>query len=78
MQNCGMPPICNFGRKFQRKNGQNLTNNLFILSSPNFRQENGLILSGENFFLVFIILKFPGDPPLKILRTLVVRTIEVE
>ena len=39
-----------------------------------------MILSGEIFFLVFIILKFPGTPPppLKILRTLVVRTIGVD
>ena len=79
MQNCGRShPNLNLGRKFEHKNGQNLTNNLFFLSSPNFGQENGLILSGEIFLLVFIILEFPGNPPLKILRTLAVRTIEVE
>ena len=34
----------------------------FFCSSPNFKQQNGLIASGEIFRLVFIILKFP-DPP---------------
>ena len=37
-----------------------------------------MILSGEKKFLLFIILKFSAPPSLKILRTLVVRTIEVE
>ena len=36
---------------------------LFFWSSPNFEQENGLILRGEIFLLVFIILKFPGPLP---------------
>ena len=44
------PPICNLGRKFEHKNGQNLTKVLFFWSSPNFGQENGLILNGEIFF----------------------------
>ena len=39
-------------------------------SSSNFGQENGLILSGEIFLLIFIILKFSGPPLSKILRTL--------
>ena len=34
----------------------------FVWSSPNSGQENGLILSGETFFLVFNILKFPTSP----------------
>ena len=57
------PPICNLGRKFEHKNGQNLTEDLFFWSSSNFGKENGLILSGEIFLLVFIILKYPGASP---------------
>ena len=78
------PSFCNLGGEFERKNGQNLREELFFLvltyfwaktqdksewrpffsffffwSSPNFGQENGLILSGDLFVLVFIILKFP-------------------
>ena len=45
----------------------------FFWSLPNFGQENRMILSGDLFLLVFIILKFsapPPPPPLsKILRT---------
>ena len=42
----------------------------FFWSSPNFGQKNKLILSGEIFLLVFMILKFPGPPPFsKIQRT---------
>ena len=61
MKIAACPPICNLSRKFEHKNGQNLTNN-FFLSSPNFGRENGLILIGEIFLLVVIILKFPGTP----------------
>ena len=35
----------------------------FFWSSPNFGQKNGLILSGEIFLLVFIILKFSAPIP---------------
>ena len=53
------------------KTGLNLIEDLFFLwSSANFGQKNGLILNGEIFFLVFIILKFPGPPLWKILCTL--------
>ena len=48
--------------------GLNLSEDLFLFS-PNFRPKTGLNLSGEFFLLVFIILKFPAPPPLKILRT---------
>ena len=63
MQNCGMP-------NFEPITELNLSEDLFFLSSPNFGLENELILSGEIFLLVFIILKFLGPPLLKILRTL--------
>ena len=35
----------------------------YVWSSPNFGHKNGLILSGENFFLIFIIFEFPALPP---------------
>ena len=58
------PPVCNLGRKFEHKNGQNLTNeSFFFWSLPNFGQKNELILTGKIFLLVFIILKFPGLLP---------------
>ena len=78
-------PLCYLGRKFQHTNGQNLGEDFFVgpktglnlnedlfffWSSPNFGQENGLILSREIFLLIFIILKFPAPPLSKILRKL--------
>ena len=65
-----MSPLCNLGRKFEHKNGQILTEDLFFKfwCSPNFGLKNRLILSGEVLLLVFIILKFPA-PLSKILRT---------
>ena len=88
------PPLSNLGRKFEHTNGQNLGEDFyfepktglnlseyccfFFWSSPNFGQEDGLILSGEIFLLVFIILKFSAPPPPlpKILRTLLIQSLE--
>ena len=52
-------PLCNLGRKFEPRNGQNLGEDLYLfLSSANFGPKTGLILSGEILLFVFIIFKF--------------------
>ena len=64
MQNCGMPPpICNLGREFEHKNGQNLTNNLSFYLHLILGRKTEWFWVEKFFFLVFIILKFPGTPP---------------
>ena len=59
-----MTPLFNLGKKFEHKNGKNLTERpcFFFWSSPNFGPKNGLILSGEIFLLVFISFKFSSPP----------------
>ena len=52
-------PFCNLGRKFEHKKR---TKPYCFLLFINFGQENGLILSGEIFLLVFITLKIFGPP----------------
>ena len=79
------PSLCYLGRKFEHTNernlgedffwpktGLNLSEDLFFWSSPNFGQQNRLILSGAIFLLVFILVKISGPPISKILRTLLV------
>ena len=39
-----------------------MSEDLFFWSSPDFGQENGLIVGGKTFILVFIILKFSEFP----------------
>ena len=68
MQNCGMAPFCNLGRKFVHRNGGrgavfwpktglNLGEDLFFWSSPNFRPKTGMNLS-ENLFFFWSSPKF--------------------
>ena len=63
MQNCGMPPspFVIWAESLSTKTDK-IWLKTFFLSLPNFGKENELILSGEVFLLVFIILKFPGTP----------------
>ena len=46
MQNRGIPPLCNLGKKFEYINGQNLGEDLFFGGG----EQNGLNLSEELFF----------------------------
>ena len=71
-----MPPSYGiWAENLCRKMGWMWVKTFFFWSSPKFGQKNGLILSEDHFFLIFIILKFPGPLLLKILRTLVLKSL---
>ena len=64
MQNCGMPPICNLGRKFEYRNGgqrpffwpktgPNLSEHLFLGLHLFFGPKTGLNLTEERPFFFF-------------------------
>ena len=75
MQNCGVGPP-SFVTWAEGFSTPTVGQDLFFWSSPDFGQENGLILGGKIFIPVVMILKFsefPAPPPLsKILGTLLV------
>ena len=53
MQNRGIPPLCNLGRKFEYINGQNLGEDFFLGGGG---EQNGLNLSEDFFFGLHLIL----------------------
>ena len=63
IQKCGMPPLCNLGRKFQHTKGQNLSKDLFFFwSSRKFGPKTGIILVKTFLFSFFFFFFFWSSP----------------